>query len=630
MNRSTKATEAVHRLSPKIEILPVRHGSGDMAQEVRETLLARRVDCLAVPLPPSVEPLLEKAIARLPMISVIVIPESSQDETPVHNFVPVDPCQAVIMGIRVAIGEGTDRAYIDREVTAFEPHSYSGPDPYALKQVPLAAYGAAVFPFMPSPSQPSQRWDRITWMAFKLHELELEYDSILCLCLVEDWPWLRGAYQERARYTAPEPLQALPALYGVEPSTLYFSLGELPFMTELYERRRAEARSDEHVSVDAIKELLLSTRTRWRAHRPNTIAQEQNWVTPQLLQTYLQYVRNLALLEHRLIPDLYTLVLAAKQMAGDEFAITLLETAKTYTFQESTSNVGLPSLAVGLGQLEFPDGEISKGKNRLQGVPLIWRSLSLRPVPPKAKKRNWIFQWNPFGQCSWPPEDQRIEDFTAHVREQARCSLGADLARIDKFTTSMKDGIDLRETLRHWKHPSTTRLMEIYVKEIPPARGNVEVVVFLFEVPADPEKFSWKTTWYAEHAEESTLCFYATPFLEEMIGPGIGQSQYGGTLFLFPPRPIPNVWEDPRLEFTQTLEERLVAGAAAHSQESHIVLVSPTSPLTSWRRIVKRFQRRLISIPLTRFSGQTIDRLRHFHVLNGHEIRSYAAEFIRK
>lgn len=171
--------------------------------------------------------------------------------------------------------------------------------------------------------------------------------------------------------------------------------------------------------------------------------------------------------------------------------------------------------------------------------------------------------------------------------------------------------------------------MEIYVKEIPPARGNVEVVIFLFDTPADPEVYSWQATWYAEHAEESTLCFYASPFREQMVGPGIGQSRYGGALFLFPPRPIPNIWVDPRLNFARTLEERLIAGAALHSQEAHIVLVSPIPPRAQWRRIVRQFHRRLVTIPLNRFSGQTVDRLRRFHVLNGHEIRSYAARYIR-
>lgn len=231
------------------------------------------------------------------------------------------------------------------------------------------------------------------------------------------------------------------------------------------------------------------------------------------------------------------------------------------------------------------------------------------------------------GQCSWPPEDNRIEGFTAHVRERSQALLGEDLARVDKFTTSIRDGIDVRETLRHWD--PRKKGADLYVKEIPPSRGAVEIVVFIFEVPADREKFSWQATWYAEHLEESTLCFYASPFLENMIGPGIGQSQYGGTLFLFPPRPIPDIWEDPRLDFSRTLEERLIAGAALHSQEKHITLVSPVPPLARWKHIARKFERRLIPISLSRFSGQTVARLRRFHVLNGHEIRSFAGQFIQ-
>jgi len=253
--------------------------------------------------------------------------------------------------------------------------------------------------------------------------------------------------------------------------------------------------------------------------------------------------------------------------------------------------------------------------------------LSLRPGQDERKRRQWAYRWNPLRQCSWPPEDNRIEGFTAHVRERSKILLGEDLARVDKFTTSIRDGIDMRETLRHWN--LREKSPDIYVKELPPSRGTVEIVVFIFEVPADREKFSWQATWYAEHAEESTLCFYATPFLENMIGPGIGQSLYGGTLFLFPPRPIPDIWDDPRLDFSRTLEERLIAGACLHSLEKHVTLVSPLPPLAQWKRLAGRFERKLIPVSLSRFSGQTVARLRRFHVLNGHEIRSFAAQFIQ-
>jgi hypothetical protein len=506
-----------------------------------------------------------------------------------------------------------------------------------------------MLPGLPAPARPSQRWDRLAWMAFRLHELELDHEAILCLCHVADWPWLREAYRERAPYVAPEPARARPSTYPVEPSTLYFVLGELPYLTELYEKRRAELRSDRHLSIDGVKELLLEARSRWLAQRGSESQPVPNWVTPQLLQLYLQYVRNLALLDRRLTPDLYSLVLAAKQTAGDEFAITLLETAKSYSFQpDQEGPLAKPAVSAGLGKLELPDGTVALAKNRLQGQPLVWRSLPLKPMPSRTRSRRWAYLWNPYRQCSWPPEDDRIESFTRHVREQARALLGADLARVEKFTSSVKDGIDLRETMRNW-HGGMKAIrsaegtapragsgigrrprFDIYVKEIPPARGTVEVVTFFFETPADPEAYPWRATWYAEHEEESTLCFYASPFQNQMVGPGIGQSRYGGALFLYPPRRIPDIWEDARLDFAQTLEERLIAGAALHSQEPHIVLVSPIQPKASWRRIVRSFNRRLIVIPLNRFSGQTVDRLRRFHVLNGHEIRSYAAKFIRE
>ncbi|MDE3117436.1 MAG: hypothetical protein KGO52_06820 [Nitrospirota bacterium] len=641
MAELTTTTDAILRLSPSIEVLPILHGSGDLAQEVREAMIARSVDCLAVPLPPSVEGAVEQAVEALPVIRLVVLPEPDQDEPPTISFVPVDPCQAVIMGIRVAMGEGIPRAYIDREVTVFEPTPFTAPDPYALKRISLAAYAAALIPSLPPPPPDGQRRRRIDWMAFRLHELELDYDSILCLCHVADWPWLREAYRERRPYVAPEPRTHRPTLLPVSSSTLYFALGELPFVTELYERRRAEVRSDRHLSVDGIKELLLSARTRWADRHGRESQSIANWVTPHLLQRYLQYVRNLALLDRRLTPDLYTLVLAAKQMAGDDFAMTLLETARSYAFQNEAHPLAAPALSVGIGKVEWPDGLVANAKNRLQGPALAWRSLSLRPAPKPLTSRRWALQWNPFRQCSWPPEDNRIESFTHHVREQARTILGADLARVEKFTSSVKDGVDLRETLRHWhqvrrrpggaadKQAARPR-MDIYVKDMPPARGQVEVVLFLFDTPADPARYSWQATWYAEHQEESTLCFYASPFQDRMVGPGIAQSCYGGALFLFPPRPIPNVWEDPRLHFARTLEERLIAAGSLHSQQPHIVLVTPVPPPARWRRIARSFNRRLVPIPLSRFSGQTVDRLRRFHVLNGHEIRSYASKFIRE
>ena len=60
-----------------------------------------------------------------------------------------------------------------------------------------------------------------------------------------------------------------------------------------------------------------------------------------------------------------------------------------------------------------------------------------------------------------------------------------------------------------------------------------------------------------------------------------------------------------------------------------MALVSPRPPLAGWRRLARRFGRKFIHLPLKRFSGQLLERLRQFHVLNGKQVRSYAADYIR-
>jgi len=391
----------------------------------------------------------------------------------------------------------------------------------------------------------------------------------------------------------------------------------LPFITGLYERARAELDDDENLSIDGIKELLLATRDNYEADL-KSLARK---ITPQLLSSYFRYVRNLSLIEHRLTPDLYTLIVAAQQIAGDLFAIELAETARDYPYQDS---LPFDSIEMSVESGRLPDGDIAEFKSRLPGHPISWQSCKLTPKPVKIQQDKWQMNWDPSRQCSWPPEDTAIENFRTHVKDRALAMLGADLARSEKFTTSLKDGLDIRETLRNW-HTS-----DLYVKVFPPTRGGLDCVLMLFDSPADPRDYPWRITWQAEHHDESTLALFATDFSKELVGPGIGLATYGGALFLFPPRDVFDVWRDPRFDFTDTLEERLLAAACHYSRENHIALLSAAPPGPAFRRLAKRYQKKLIHVPLNRFSQETVQQLRMFHVLNGQEIRSFAAHFIRK
>ncbi len=607
------------RIGPRVRVLPIIHGSGDCALRVRTELLEHSYDCVAVPLPPSFQEDVEAAIARLPEVSAVV--QRDADESGPHgpgfSYVPIDPCQGVIAALRFALGEHIARKFIDLETAHFEGTTGVFPDPYALKRVSAEGFAAAILPAIPRPA-PGQHAARVAWMAHRLRQLEKHYRSILFVCSLLDWPWIRQAYVQQRAVEEPEPFFAPVETFGVEPRTLAFFLGELPFITGLYERAARELEPDENLSIDGVKEMVLQARERLRTTLPR-VAQR---LTPQLLAVYFRYVRNLSLIERRLTPDLYTLVVAAQQTAGDDFALALAETAREYRYA-SAEDANQPRLRMGIGEADVPGWGVGPMANRLPGQAFGWRSCELRPRPPQRDRRRWQQRWNPFSQCSWPPEDQRIESFQRHVRDQAKALLGADLARTEKFTTSVMDGLDIRDTLRHW-HTG-----DIYVKVIPPSRGSIEVVVFLFDVPADPRDYPYRTTWFAEHNEESTLAFFATNPMNDMVGPGIARADYGGALFLFPPRPIPDIWNDSRLDLADTLEERLLAAALLHSRERHVAVVSPKPPPASWRRLARRFGRKIVHLPLKRFSGQLIERLRRFHVLNGKQVRSYAADFIR-
>ncbi|MDB4680182.1 hypothetical protein OAE80_04280, partial [Planctomycetaceae bacterium] len=98
------------KISDKISVLPVIHGSGDYALEVRRVMLETAFDCVAVPLPPSFQSPVEEAITQLPAVTAVVQPEYSplswdrpeEDEGDLEaSFVPVDPCQPVIAAVRI-------------------------------------------------------------------------------------------------------------------------------------------------------------------------------------------------------------------------------------------------------------------------------------------------------------------------------------------------------------------------------------------------------------------------------------------------------------------------------------------------------------------------------------------------
>ena len=643
------------RIGKRISVLPIIHGSGECALLVRRWMLENAFDVVAIPLPPSFRDSVEQAVLELPKPAIVIQPttpryqksefsggddrdegedwdrdDDAYDDTLLCSYVPIDPCQPVIMAIRAAMGEHLRREYIDLETDPFLPFAAVMPDPFALRHVRPERFAAALLPSIARPPDQQTR-DRILHMAMRLRELEQRHERVLFVTSVLYWPWIREAYQglvqaaqdsRAAQPRAPEDDDVLPPqCYDVDPKTLIFLFDELPFITGLYERARAELEDDENLSIDGVKELLLAARDSYRAEFGNRARR----TPPLLLGQCLKYIRNLSLIQRRMTPDLATIVTAAKQILGDQFAIHVVEQARDYfrvVGLEPPADAAPVTLGIDMARL--PTGDTVSLVNRLAGPPRYWQSIQLNRRPTQSERDKWAYRWNPFGQCSYPPEDERIESFRTRVFDRAQTIAGNDLARTEKFTTSVKDGIDIRDTLRHWYEK------QIYVKVLPPQRGTIDACVMLFDSPADPRDYPWRATWFAEHAEESTLAFFATNFQKELVGPGIAVATYGGALFLYPPIAINDVWDDRKIDFATTLEERLIAAACLHSQGPQVAVLSSLPPGATWRRIARRFKKHLIHVPIASFSDEQIQQLRIVHVLNGKHVRSYAEEFIRK
>ena len=213
-------------------------------------------DCLAVALPESFRASVLEAIQLLPTPSMVLqrsLPDygkswdddseddSSSDSSVAWSYVPIDPCQPVIMGLRFAMEERLAVKFIDLETNEFQPQSTVLPDPYALKTVSLERFATAVLPSIMRPFIDQEK-QRIRYMAWKLHQLEQQYDNIVLVCSIQKWPWLREAYAEfrgePPEHDAVEP----PTIYSVNPNSLLFMFGELPFITGLHEQARFIAR----------------------------------------------------------------------------------------------------------------------------------------------------------------------------------------------------------------------------------------------------------------------------------------------------------------------------------------------------------------------------------------------------
>jgi hypothetical protein len=191
----------------------------------------------------------------------------------------------------------------------------------------------------------------------------------------------------------------------------------------------------------------------------------------------------------------------------------------------------------------------------------------------------------------------------------------------------LEDGIDTRETIRHWNEG------KLYVKARGKPPGGVGSVVVIFDEDKEGskdkvDKYPWNITWLGEHSQESDMAFYATAMTQNVVGPGISRCEYGGFMMSYPPRRMYNVWSDPDYQDCRTRAEVLLMAAIDYAVKPVVVYVASTPPRSAIKSFAKRFGKKIVYIPLGQLSPVILAKLRIFHVLDGHDRRDIAGEYI--
>ena len=199
--------------------------------------------------------------------------------------------------------------------------------------------------------------------------------------------------------------------------------------------------------------------------------------------------------------------------------------------------------------------------------------------------------------------------------------LSEERARVEPFTTSVLDGIDIRETIRNWHKK------QIYVRQVDRVAGEVGAVVVIFDEDRD-NRYDYLTTWLGEHQNESDMAFYSTEPFEHIVGPGIGRAEYGGFLMVLPPRRMIDVWTDPDYEVAETKPERLLLAGLDYSLERHVVYVAAKPPRSIFRSIAAHLNRQIVYIPIGQLSPTKLKKVRVVHVLDSYERRDIAKDYI--
>lgn len=636
-----------------VHALPVLHYRLEFAQLVATAFRQLRPDAVAIELPVTYAAPFLRAVSRLPQVSIISAP---LDEG--LSYLLVEPADPLVEAARLAREHGVPLHCIDTDLDGYPRYQERLPDSYSICRLGLAAYYGAYRQACGDQEPDALDLRREQGMAYRLQQLAIGHRRILYVCGM--------AHLQRVKelFARPQaaPLERLRreglAVWNLHPDSCREIMAEFPFLSAVYEYRRIELppepagegsglRKRFH-ALELIKggreelpeERLLDNAIRRTARRLGDIGafpdrqriiyalfseasrhyRQETGEPVHLWQkrAFFRFARNYAAAGGMLMADLYQLLVAARGCVDDNFAYAFCRLATCYPWQ--TEAADLPTITLS------PE-EIWGGVRRLRFRPRQKRTKGLSGLNFLKRKRErhpgeWLEGFDDPSSCSYPQEDIVIEGYGEFLKRKGSLQLSEEMTRCERFSSSLLDGIDMRETLRHLPEGA------IYVREQQRVKGGVGCVVVIFDEDRGDKRFLYRMTWLGEHDQESDMAFYATDPAENVVGPGICRCEYGGFLLSYPPRRLDDVWQDPDYRGLNSKAEVLLMAALDYSPEKHVVYVAARPPRSIFKMLAARRGRQIVHIPLGSLSPLKLKQIRIMHILAGKDKRAIAKDYI--
>lgn len=604
-----------------IFILPVVHYRMEMAVQVCQAFDTIKPDCVAVELAETMQKELIHAASRLPDISVVVTYDRANE--PLYYM--CEPCDPAFEALRSAL-EGNVSAYcIDLDVDAYPDVRDPVPDTYAIQRIGLKNYYESYEKSSKHFYKLQIDLDREMHMARRLKELSLSHDRVLCVCGMAH---AHNILQLLQRSRFPElhhTERRIIELCTITEKSCREVLAECGWISMHYENERALFKTSASIpflegdssTFNLDRQRLILTLYRTAAEK--YIKSTGNAFPGYHFRNLMKFGRNYALITNQLMPDLFQILSSAKGCVDHNYAYEVWNLATDYPYRRNIDNLPERNLSIEdvwrhskllRFHLKQPSRKSSFSQTR------------------KDKSRLRFYPPGLFGICSYPREDLQVERFGEFLKKKGKQILLEDAARTIPFSSSIEDGIDIRETIRHWYE----KKLYVKVKGKPP--GNVGSVVVIFDEDAaeegeeHPEKYPWKLTWLGEHQQESDMAFYGTSMTAKIVGPGISRCEYGGFMMSYPPRRMMDIWSDPDYQECRSKAEVLLMSAIDYAMQPLIVYVAPKPPRSALRSFAQRFGKKIVYLPLGQLSANLLNKIRVFHVLDGYDKRSIADEYI--